>query len=115
MARCRLHCTIGDGNGNVLHCTSNLHVFLKPILSQQHNFPESKEIAWDNRMPTALGWMTQGLLNRWTSQLDLSCTIGGLERVVSEHNSTHYANQYERYESKNRFVNPFETDDNTYL
>ena len=30
----------------------------------------------------------QGLLNRWTSQLDLGCTTGGLERVVSVHNST---------------------------
>ena len=28
----------------------------------------------------------QGLLNRWTSQLDLSCMTGGLERVVSVHN-----------------------------
>ena len=39
------------------------------------------------------GWVknfmfTQGLLNRWTSQLDLGCTNGGLERVVSVHNST---------------------------
>ena len=31
---------------------------------------------------------TQGPLNRWTSQLDLGCTTGGLERVVSVHNST---------------------------
>jgi hypothetical protein len=30
----------------------------------------------------------QRLLNRWTSQLDLGCTTGGLERVVSVHNST---------------------------
>ena len=30
----------------------------------------------------------QGLLNRWMSQLDLGCTTGGLERVVSVHNST---------------------------
>ena len=30
----------------------------------------------------------QGLLNRWTSQLGLGCTTGGLERVVSAHNST---------------------------
>ena len=29
-----------------------------------------------------------GLLNRWTSQLDLGSTTGGLERVVSVHNST---------------------------
>ena len=29
-----------------------------------------------------------GLLNRWTSQLDLGITTGGLERVVSVHNST---------------------------
>ena len=28
---------------------------------------------------------------------------------------THYANQYERYESKNRFVNPFETDSNIFI
>ena len=27
----------------------------------------------------------------------------------------HYANQYERYESKNRFVNPFETDSNIFI
>ena len=32
--------------------------------------------------------ISQGLLNRWTSQLDLGCTTGGLERVVSVHNST---------------------------
>ena len=30
----------------------------------------------------------QGLLNRWTSQLDLGITAGGLERAVSVHNST---------------------------
>ena len=30
----------------------------------------------------------QRLLNRWTSQLDLGCTTGWLERVVSVHNST---------------------------
>ena len=34
------------------------------------------------------GKVIQGLLNRWTSQLDLGCTTGGLERVVSVHNST---------------------------
>ena len=32
--------------------------------------------------------LVQGLLNRWTSQLDLVSTTGGLERVVSVHNST---------------------------
>jgi hypothetical protein len=32
--------------------------------------------------------LRQRLLNRWTSQLDLECTTGGLERVVSVHNST---------------------------
>ena len=32
--------------------------------------------------------LRQRLLNRWTSQLDLGCTTGGLERVVSVHNST---------------------------
>ena len=32
--------------------------------------------------------LSQGVLNRWTSQLDLGCTTGGLERVVSVHNST---------------------------
>ena len=30
----------------------------------------------------------QGLLNRWTSQLDLGITAGALERAVSVHNST---------------------------
>ena len=34
------------------------------------------------------GQIIQRLLNRWTSQLDLGCTTGGLERVVSVHNST---------------------------
>ena len=37
---------------------------------------------------TAPSGISQGLLNRWTSQLDLGCTTGGLERVVSVHNST---------------------------
>ena len=32
--------------------------------------------------------ISQRLLNRWTSQLDLGCTTGCLERVVSVHNST---------------------------
>ena len=32
--------------------------------------------------------LDQGLLNRWTSQLDLGITAGGLERAVSVHNST---------------------------
>ena len=32
--------------------------------------------------------ITQGLLHRWTSQLDLGITAGGLERAVSVHNST---------------------------
>ena len=27
----------------------------------------------------------------------------------------HYANQYKRYESKNRFVNPFETNGNIFI
>ena len=33
-------------------------------------------------------WVGQGLLNRWTSQLDLGCMTGWLERVISVHNST---------------------------
>ena len=33
-------------------------------------------------------WINHGLLNIWTSQLDLGITTGGLERVVSVHNST---------------------------
>ena len=37
---------------------------------------------------TYLSRLVQGLLNRWTSQLDLGCTTEGLERVVSVHNST---------------------------
>ena len=32
--------------------------------------------------------LSQGRLNRWTSQLDLGNTTGGLETVVSVHNST---------------------------
>ena len=28
--------------------------------------------------------------------------------------TAHYANQYERYESKNRFVNPLESDYNNF-
>ena len=40
-------------------------------------------------------------------------TVGGLGRpIVSK---SHYANQCERYESKNRFVNPFETDSNIFI
>ena len=39
-------------------------------------------------LPQQKGWLSQGLLNRWTSQLDLGCTTGGLERVVSVHSST---------------------------
>ena len=35
-----------------------------------------------------VGQIGQGLLNRWTSQLDLGITAGGLERAVSVHNST---------------------------
>ena len=38
--------------------------------------------------PTFSDGLNQGLLNRWTLQLDLVCTTGGLERVVSVHNST---------------------------
>ena len=34
------------------------------------------------------GELIQGHLNRWTSQLGLGCTTGGLERVVSVHKST---------------------------
>ena len=29
-----------------------------------------------------LGWITQGLLNRWTSQYDRGCTTGWLERIL---------------------------------
>ena len=32
--------------------------------------------------------ISQRLLNRWTVQLDSGCTTGGVERVVSVHNST---------------------------
>ena len=32
--------------------------------------------------------VNQGRLKRWTSQLDLGNTTGGLETVASEHNST---------------------------
>jgi hypothetical protein len=35
-----------------------------------------------------IGYSGQRLLNRWTLQLDLGCTTGGLERVVSVHTST---------------------------
>ena len=43
-------------------------------------------LLYDNRVQRReLG---QRLLNRWTSQLDLGCTTGRLERVVSVHNST---------------------------
>ena len=34
------------------------------------------------------GQLIQGLLNRWTSQLDLVSSTGGLERVVSVQTST---------------------------
>ena len=32
--------------------------------------------------------IVKGLLHRWTLQLDLGITAGGLERTVSLHNST---------------------------
>ena len=32
--------------------------------------------------------LSQGLLNRWTLQLDLGSTTWGLETIVSVHNST---------------------------
>ena len=32
--------------------------------------------------------LSQGLLHRWTSQLDFGITAGGLERAISVHNST---------------------------
>ena len=47
----------------------------------------SVEILPSFTTPTTIK-ITQGLLNRWTLQLDLGCTTGGLERVVSVHNST---------------------------
>ena len=33
-----------------------------------------------------MAYIAQRLLNRWTSQLDLSCMTGEFERVVSVHN-----------------------------
>ena len=36
-------------------------------------------------------------------------------KMLMEKDITHYANQYERHESKNRFVNPFETDSNIFI
>ena len=33
-------------------------------------------------------YIDQGLLHRWTSQLDFGITAGGLERAVSVQNST---------------------------
>ena len=47
------------------------------------DFQSKKFRVWNQEVQ-----LTQGLLNRWTSQLDLGCTTGGLERVVSVHNST---------------------------
>ena len=49
-------------------------------LMRSHIFLSKKAGVW-------LG-IIHGLLNRWMSQLDLECTTGGLERVVSVHNST---------------------------
>ena len=40
------------------------------------------------QFPPKLSVLRQGLLNRWTSQLDLGNTAGWLERAVSVHNST---------------------------
>ena len=42
----------------------------------------------DNSGYSMVSILSQGLLNRWTSQLDLGSTTGGLERVVSVNNST---------------------------
>ena len=38
--------------------------------------------------PHQVSYLSQRLLNRWTSQLDLGSMTGGLERVFSVHNST---------------------------
>ena len=46
------------------------------------------DVLYKNEDELAADKVIQGLLNRWTSQLDLDCTTGGLERVVSVHNST---------------------------
>ena len=50
--------------------------------------PENKYCTWSDVWSCIRTVIRQGLLNRWTSQLDLGCTTGGLERVVSVHNST---------------------------
>ena len=54
------------------------------MTTQFRNFPRTSHTITHI---TRRGLM-QGLLNRWTSQLDLGCTTWGLERVVSVHNST---------------------------
>ena len=56
---------------------------------KEYSFYDYKSLWWElSKQSGPYCSTTQRLLNRWTSQLDLGCTTGGLERVVSVHNST---------------------------
>ena len=47
------------------------------------------QIEWKSQHLTIVpSYPNQGLLHRWTSQLDLVITAGGLGRAVPVHNST---------------------------
>ena len=67
--------------------SENNHAINEEISSAENLENDRGDILlYDNRVQRReLG---QRLLNRWTSQLDLGCTTGRLERVVSVHNST---------------------------
>ena len=63
--------------------------YLKEILILNSFTLEDKDPIFTRLKPgLALRLLSQGLLNRWTSQLDLGSTTEWLERVVSVHNST---------------------------
>ena len=57
-------------------------------IALMHHAGQPAHIGAKSLMRFYLSWLMQGLLNRWTSQLDLACTTGGLERVILVHNST---------------------------
>ena len=77
-----------DLNNHRKRISESNHEINNEEISSVENLENDKGdiLLYDNRVQRReLG---QRLLNRWTSQLDLGCTTGRLERVVSVHNST---------------------------
>ena len=72
-------CTSGFEMSALLYLWGNLDERVRPLVFVIRKWAKENDLVHELR---------QGLLNRWTLQLDLGCTTGGLERVVSVHNST---------------------------